>query len=95
MPIITQDVAKGLNRIADSIHEEYKPKGKVTIPLKLIDGMGYDSRELANLFKQQGRLDEWRNFIFGSTGCFSKDKKHMLVYPCDVEAFINKNTDWD
>jgi len=62
---------------------------KINIPLKLIDEIGYDSAELAKQFKKQGRSKEWNKFINGSTGALSKDGKHLLVYPWDVETFIS------
>jgi hypothetical protein len=70
-------------------------KNKIRIPLKLIDGRGYDSKELYNLFKKQGRGKKWEEYINGSTGAISKDGKHLLVYPWDVENFVEGLPNYD
>lgn len=68
-------------------------KTKIIIPLKLIDGIGYDHEEVAKMMKKQGRLREWKKFAFGSTGAISKDGK-FLVYKWDVEGFIEGQPEW-
>lgn len=66
----------------------------VQIPLKLIDNIGYDYKELSKLLKRQGRLKEWQEFYIGQTGAISEDGK-FLVYPCDVIRFVNKDMYFD
>ena len=70
-------------------------KDKITVPLKLIDGIGYDAEELYRQMKKQGRGKAWEKFIMGSTGAISKDGKHLLVYKWDLESFIERRPNYD
>jgi hypothetical protein len=70
-------------------------KNKIIIPLKLIDGRGYDHKELYKLLKKQNRHKAWEKWYAGSTGAISKDGKHYLVYPWDVEQFIEGLPNYD